>query len=103
MNPASALTAPDVAQEYDLHLFVVGTAPKSQQALRNIQRLCEQHLPGCYALTVVDIAQHPEVAIQEEVLGIPCLIKKRPGLVRRLIGDLSDTARVLKALGIPTT
>ncbi|MVN74935.1 circadian clock protein KaiB [Hymenobacter sp. HMF4947] len=94
--PADSASAP----EYDLHLFVMGTTSKSALALRNIQQLCEQHLLGRYVLTVVDVQQHPEVAEQEELLGMPCLIKKRPGLVRRLVGDLSDQARVLKALGL---
>ena len=91
---------PDSAPKYDLHLFLAGPTLKSQQTLHNLERLCEQYLAGRYNLTVVDVLQHPEVAQQEELLGMPCLVKKRPGLVRRLVGDLSDQARVLKALGI---
>ena len=86
--------------EYDLYLFVAGTSPKSLAAQRNIQEICAQHLGGRYSLQVVDAQQHPEWAMQEELLGLPCLIKKRPGLVRRLVGDLSDRPRVLRALGL---
>jgi circadian clock protein KaiB len=86
--------------EYDLCLFVAGTNAKSLTAQRNIQDICNQYLSGRYALEVVDVQQDPERAMQEELLGLPCLIKKRPGLVRRLVGDLSDRPRVLKALGL---
>jgi circadian clock protein KaiB len=88
------------APEYDLHLFVVGNTPKSAAALRNIQAICERYLHGRYSLAVVDVQQQPERAVEEGLLGLPCLVKKRPGLVRRLVGDLSDHERVLKALSI---
>jgi circadian clock protein KaiB len=86
--------------EYDLHLFVVGNTPKSAAALRNIQAICERYLSNRYSLTVIDVQQHPAKAVEEGLLGLPCLIKKRPGLVRRLVGDLSDHERVLRALSI---
>jgi len=91
---------PESAPEYDLYLFVAGTNAKSLAAQRNIQEICNQYLSGRYSLQVIDAQQHPERAVQEELLGLPCLIKKRPGLVRRLVGDLSDRPRVLKALGL---
>jgi circadian clock protein KaiB len=87
--------------EYDLCLFVAGTTTKSLAAQRNIQEICNQYLSGRYSLQVIDAQQYPELAMQEELLGLPCLVKKRPGLVRRLVGDLSDRPRVLKALGLP--
>lgn len=86
--------------EYDLYLFVAGTNSKSIAAQRNLQAICAHYLLNRYALQIIDAQQHPEAAIEEGILGLPCLIKKRPGLVRRLVGDLSDQARVLKALGI---
>lgn len=86
--------------EYDLCLFVAGTTTKSLAAQRNIQEICNQYLSGRYSLQVIDAQQYPKLAMQEELLGLPCLIKKRPGLVRRLVGDLSDRPRVLKALGL---
>ena len=86
--------------DYDLYLFTAGTNPKSATARKNIEAICQQHLPGRYSLAIIDAQQQPEQAFQEGLLGLPCLIKKRPGLVRRLVGDLSDKQRVLKALGI---
>jgi circadian clock protein KaiB len=86
--------------EYELYLFVAGANVKSLAAQRNIQAICGQYLSGRYSLQIIDVQQHPEQAVQEELLGLPCLVKKRPGLVRRLVGDLSDRPRVLKALGL---
>jgi circadian clock protein KaiB len=88
------------APEYDLHLFMAGTTPKSVTALRNIQEICARYLSGRYSLAIVDVQQYPTKAVEEGLLGLPCLVKKRPGLVRRLVGDLSDHERVLKALGL---
>lgn len=86
--------------EYDLYLFVAGTSAKSLAAQRNVEAICSEYLSGRYSLQVIDAQQQPALAVQEELLGLPCLIKKRPGLVRRLVGDFSDRPRVLKALGL---
>jgi circadian clock protein KaiB len=86
--------------EYLLHLYITGATPNSTRAVRNIKDICELHLKGRYELVIVDIYQQPELAQQEDLIGVPTLIKRRPGLVRRLVGDLSDQERVLKALGI---
>ena len=99
LAPADASSV--YAPEYELILFINGMNSLSVRALRNLERLCAQRLAGRYSLTVVDVAQQPERAITEQLLGLPCLLKKRPGLVRRLVGDFSDEARVLKALGLP--
>ncbi|MBD2767454.1 circadian clock KaiB family protein [Hymenobacter sp. BT664] len=88
--------------EYLLHLFITGATPNSTRAVRNIKEICEQYLSGRYELLIVDIYQQPELAQQEDLIGVPTLIKLRPGLVRRLVGDLSDRERVLKALGLTT-
>jgi len=85
---------------YELHLYVVGVAPRSENARRNLESICQQYLAGRYTLTIVDLHQQPEKAGEDEILGVPCLVKKRPGLVRRLVGDLSDRDRVLKVLGL---
>ena len=86
--------------EYSLHLFITGATPNSARAVRNIKAICEQYLKGRYELLIVDIHQQPELAQREDLIGVPTLIKRSPGLVRRLVGDLSDHERVLKALGI---
>lgn len=102
MEPFPDLTDfPEPAEpEYLLHLYITGATPNSTRAVRNIKDICEQHLRGRYELVIVDIYQQPELAQQEDLIGVPTLIKRRPGLVRRLVGDLSDHERVLKALGI---
>jgi circadian clock protein KaiB len=102
MNVFSALPdpLPLIGPEYELVLFIAGPSARSVQALRNVEQLCARHLAGRYSLTVVDVAQQPERAIEEQLLGLPCLLKRRPGLVRRIIGDFTDEARVLKALGL---
>lgn len=94
------LTEPAPPPEYLLHLFITGATPNSSRAVRNIKDICEQYLQGRYELLIVDVYQQPELAQQEDLIGVPTLVKRRPGLVRRLVGDLSDRERVLKALGI---
>jgi circadian clock protein KaiB len=102
MEPFPDLTAfPEPAgPEYLLHLYITGATANSARAVRNIKDICEQYLKGRYELLIVDIHQQPELAQQEDLIGVPTLIKRRPGLVRRLVGDLSDHERVLKALGV---
>ena len=89
-----------VAPEYVLHLYITGATPNSTRAVHNIKGICEEFLKGRYELLIVDIYQQPELAQSEDLIGVPTLIKRSPGLVRRLVGDLSDRERVLKALGI---
>lgn len=84
-----------------LHLYITGATPNSSRAVRNIKEICELYLKGCYELIIVDIYQQPALAQQEQLIGVPTLVKKRPGLVRRLVGDLSNRERVLAALGLP--
>ena len=92
---------PPSGPEYVLHLYITGATPNSTRAVRNITEICEQHLKGRYELQVIDIYQQPALAQQEDLIGVPTLIKLRPGLVRRLVGDLADRNRVLTILGLP--
>ncbi len=92
---------PETGAEYVLHLYVTGVTPNSTRAIRNIKEICELYLKGRYELLIVDVYQQPELAQDNQLIGVPTLIKKRPGLVRRLVGDLSDRSRVLTALGLP--
>jgi circadian clock protein KaiB len=85
---------------YRLRLFVTGTTPRSAHAIRNIRVICEENLPGRYTLEVIDIYQHPEHVRAEQIIVTPTLVKLVPLPLRKLIGDLSDTARVLAALDI---
>jgi circadian clock protein KaiB len=96
---ATEATAPD-GPEYVLHLYITGVTPNSTRAVRNIKEICEEHLRGRYELQIIDIYQQPALAQEEDLIGVPTLIKLRPGLVRRLVGDLSDRNRVLTVLGL---
>ncbi len=88
--------------EFLLCLYITGATPNSTRAVRNLKAICEEHLAGRYELQIIDIYQQPERAELEQLIAAPTLVKKRPGLVRRLVGDLSDTRRVLVALGLET-
>ena len=85
---------------YLLTLYISGMCPHSSAALDNIQCLCAGELKGQVELEVVDIRSNPEALIRERILAIPTLIKRLPLPVRRLIGDLGDKERLLKALGV---
>ena len=83
-----------------LRLFVTGTTPRSLRAIQNIRDLCEKTLHGRYDLEVIDIYQHPEAVKPDQVVVTPTLVKRLPLPVRRLIGDLSNTDRVLVGLDL---
>ena len=86
--------------DYVLRLFITGHTEKSRRAVRNITRLCEEHLHGDYDLEVIDVYQQPELAVEHQLVAAPTLFKLQPLPPRRMIGDMSDTGRVLAGLGI---
>jgi circadian clock protein KaiB len=94
-----ALNAP-AAQLYLLRLCISGMNLRSRQAIENIKRICEEHLPGRYELEVIDLYQQPELAATHQVIATPTLLKTLPTPARRLIGDLSNTEESLRRLGI---
>ena len=85
---------------YVLRLFIIGASPNSIRAVENIKAICEKHLAGNYDLQIIDIHQQSALAEDENVIALPLLIKKAPGAERRLIGDMSDTEKVMKGLGL---
>lgn len=86
--------------KYVLRLFVTGTTPKSTKAIANIKEICEAHLKGRYELQVIDLYQYPKLAKGEQIVAVPTLEKKLPLPIRRLVGELSDTEKVLFGLDI---
>jgi circadian clock protein KaiB len=88
------------ASSYILKLYVAGQSPKSVNAISNIKKLCEACLHGRYVLDVIDLYQQPELAQGEQIIAVPTLIRERPLPLRRIIGDLSNTERVLVGLDI---
>jgi circadian clock protein KaiB len=83
-----------------LQLYVSGMSPKSMEAIENIKRLCDEHLKDAFELEIIDIYKHPEVASEQQIVFSPSLIKRLPLPKKTLIGKLSDTDKVFKALGI---
>lgn len=84
-----------------MRLYVVGGAPNSVQALAHLERICQQHVQGHYQLEIVDILEQPLRALADGVIVTPSLIKQSPLPVTQVVGNLSDTGKVLLALGLP--
>ena len=87
-------------ERYVLRLYVTGQTPRSLRAIENIKRICEQHLAGRYDLEVIDIYQRPSLAAGERIIAAPTLVKTLPAPIRRFVGDLSDTEKVLFGLDL---
>jgi circadian clock protein KaiB len=87
---------------YILRLYITGTTPRSMRAISNIRTICEEHMEGRYHLEVVDISQNPILAKGEQIIATPTLIKKLPLPLRRFIGDMSQTERILMGLDVRT-
>jgi circadian clock protein KaiB len=85
---------------WDLWLYVAGQTPKSVTALENLKRLCEEHLKGKYRIEVIDLLKHPHLAKVDQIVAIPTLVRKLPESMKKIIGDLSNTERVLLWVGI---
>lgn len=88
------------SSRYILKLYVAGQAPKSVNAIANIKRICEEHLQGRYQLEVIDLYQQPQLALGEQIIAVPTLLRKLPTPLRRIIGDLSNIERVLVGLDL---
>jgi circadian clock protein KaiB len=89
-------------QKFVLRLYVKGQTPNSRRAMENADKICREHLEGRYTLEIIDLDSYPERAREEDIIAIPALIKEIPGPLRKLIGDLSNTERVLIGLGLIT-
>ena len=87
-------------QNFVLRLYVTGITTQSRRALTNIKKLCDQYLPDRYELEVVDIYRRPELAKTQQIIAAPTLIKQLPEPVRKFIGDMSNTSRILSGLEI---
>lgn len=87
-------------EKYVLRLFVAGMNPKSLQAIENIKRICETYLPGRYRLEVIDVYQQPILAKDGHIVAAPTLVKELPPPLRKLVGSMSDTRRVLVGMDL---
>jgi circadian clock protein KaiB len=91
---------PQARQAYVLRLFVAGMTARSTRAVENIRAICEKHFAGAYELEVINLYEHPGLATGEQIIAAPTCVKERPRPARRVIGDMSNTARVLAGLDL---
>lgn len=98
IRPAGRAAQHRKKEKYLLRLYVTGTTPKSMRAIANVKRICEEHLQERYDLEVVDLFQQPQLAQDEQIFAVPTLIRRRPPPLRQIIGDMSETERVLVGL-----
>ncbi|MEO5886084.1 MAG: circadian clock protein KaiB [Anaerolineales bacterium] len=87
-------------KDYELRLYVAGQTPRSIAAFANLKKICDEHLAGQYDIEVIDLLKEPQLASGDQILAIPTLVRKLPSPIRKIIGDLSDTDRVLVGLDI---
>jgi circadian clock protein KaiB len=96
-------TDTDAPEVWHLRLYVAGTSPRSLRAFANLRQMCEENLAGRYDIEIVDLEERPARAKEDDIVAVPTLVRTLPGSVRRIIGDLSDTERVLRSLQVDGT
>ncbi len=89
-----------VPENLQLRLYVAGQTPKSLTAFANLKRICEEHLHGKYSIEVIDLLVNPQLAKGDQILALPTLVRKLPEPIKKIVGDLSNTERVLVGLDI---
>ncbi|RPJ59064.1 MAG: circadian clock protein KaiB [Acidobacteria bacterium] len=87
-------------QVYNLRLYVAGQTPRSLRAFANLRDICDKHLAGRYTIEVIDLLENPQLAQGDQILAIPTLVRKLPPPLRKIIGDLSNTEKVLVGLDL---
>lgn len=100
ITPLALLMAEGNMKEWSLRLYVAGQTPRSQAALKNLERLCENHLAGRYSIEVIDLLQNPKLAAGDQILAVPTLVRKLPEPIKKIIGNLSDEEKVLVGLDL---
>ena len=93
-------SAKAASREYDLRLYVAGQSPRAIAALANLRKICDEHLEGRYRVEVIDLLEHPQLARGDQILAIPTLVRKLPSPIKKIVGDLSDSDRVLVGLDL---
>jgi circadian clock protein KaiB len=86
--------------QYELKLYVAGHTPRSLEAFRNLRKICEEHLQGRYSIEIIDLLENPRLAKGDQILAVPTLVRRLPEPVRKIIGTLADTERVLVGLDL---
>ncbi len=85
---------------FDLRLYVAGQTPKSIRAFANLRKICDEHLAGRYRIEVIDLLEDPQLGRGDQILALPTLVRKLPVPIKKIIGDLSNTERVLVGLDL---
>ena len=88
------------AERFVLRLYVAGQSPKCMRAFTNLKRICEEHLADRYRIEIIDLLQNPQLARGDQILAVPTLVRQLPEPVKKIIGDLSNTERVLVGLDL---
>ena len=99
-GPSKTKVETDGTPTYQLRLYVAGQTPKSLVAFANLKRICETHLAGQYSIEVIDLSKVPQLAAGDQILALPTLVRLLPEPIKKIIGDLSNTDRVLVGLDI---
>lgn len=100
MKARSAARKAVAADEWILRLYVAGQSPRSTAALRNLERICEEHLAGRYRIEVIDLLKQPQLARGDQIVAVPTLVRHLPPPMKKIIGDLSNEERVLVGLDL---
>jgi circadian clock protein KaiB len=85
-------------EKWELRLYTAGQTPKSLAAIKNLRKVCDEHLAGRYEIEIIDLLKNPRLAKDDQIVAIPTLVRKLPDPMRKIIGDLSDTERTLVGL-----
>jgi circadian clock protein KaiB len=85
---------------FELRLYVAGQTPKAIRAFTNLRRICEEHLEGRYSIEVIDLLKDPQLGRGDQILAVPTLVRRLPEPIKKIIGDLSNTERVLVGLDL---
>ena len=85
---------------WELRLYIAGQTPRAALAFANLKKICEEHLTGQYSIEIIDLLKHPQLARGDQIVAVPTLVRKLPQPVRKIIGDLSNTERVLVGLDL---
>ena len=90
-------------ESWDLRLYVTGQSPNSIRAIENLRRACEENVPGRYRIEVVDLLENPRLAADDQILAVPTVVRRLPMPIKKIVGDLSDTDRLLVGLQVRGT
>jgi circadian clock protein KaiB len=101
VKPATTAARPKrKVANWELRLYIAGNTPRAVRAFRNLKQICEEHLAGKYSIEVIDLLKEPRLARGDQIVAVPTLVRKLPEPVRKIIGDLSNTERVLVGLDL---